>query len=206
MAFDLSEYQTVDERIALFWVKYPEGRIDTDLVFNDGKSFIIKATAYRNDGTIIASDYAHEIITDRGVNANFALENGCTSAIGRVLATAGFQAKIGKRPSRTEMEKVQRVAVTNAPVILKPNGDLWATPLDPEMATAMQVVSAVAAPDNRQPNNRAYPCKHGTRIYNTGKNATTGKKWEGYFCDSPQHKGDQCSPVGMNGVEWPKRG
>lgn len=206
MAFDLSEYQTVDERIALFWVKYPEGRIDTDLVFNDGKSFIIKATAYRNDGTIIASDYAHEIITDRGVNANFALENGCTSAIGRVLATAGFQAKIGKRPSRTEMEKVQRVAVTNAPVILKPNGDLWATPLDPEMSTAMQVVSAVAAPDNREPNNRAYPCKHGTRIYNTGKNATTGKKWEGYFCDSPQHKGDQCSPVGMNGVEWPKRG
>ena len=193
MAFDLSEYQTVDERIALFWVKYPEGRIDTDLVFNDGKSFIIKATAYRNDGPIIASDYAHEIISDRGVNANFALENGCTSAIGRVLATAGFQAKIGKRPSRTEMEKVQRVAAGEP----AKDDELW---------QAQQVIAAVAVPTDREPNNRAYPCKHGTRMYNTGKNATTGKKWEGYFCDSPQHKGDQCSPVGMNGVEWPKRG
>jgi hypothetical protein len=58
MAFDLSAYQPVDERIALFWIKYPEGRIDTELVHSDGKSFIIKATAYRNDGTIIAIDYA----------------------------------------------------------------------------------------------------------------------------------------------------
>ena len=109
MAFNLDDYQPVDERIALFWVKYPEGRIDTDLVFNDGKCFIIKATAYRNDGTIIATDYAQEIIATHGVNANFALENGCTSAIGRVLATAGFQAKIGKRPSREEMGKVVRM-------------------------------------------------------------------------------------------------
>lgn len=195
MAFDLSEYQTVDERIALFWVKYPEGRIDTDLVFNDGKNFIIKATAYRNDGTIIATDYAHEIVSDRGVNANFALENCATSAIGRVLATGGFQAKIGKRPSRTEMEKVQRVAA-GVPVA---NDDLWNEPV-------MAVVNALAAPDDREPNNRAFPCKHGTRLYNSGKNATTGKKWEGYFCDSPQHKGDQCAPVGMDGKEWAKRG
>lgn len=193
MAFDLSEYQTVDERIVLFWVKYPEGRIDTDLVFNDGKSFIIKATAYRNDGTIIASDYAHEIISDRGVNANFALENGCTSAIGRVLATAGFQAKIGKRPSRTEMEKVQRVSAGEP----AKDDELWQT---------QQVIAAVAVADEREPNNRAYPCKHGTRMYNSGKNASTGKKWEGYFCDSPQHKGDQCAPVGMDGKEWAKRG
>lgn len=154
MAFDLSDYQPVDERIALFWVKYPEGRIDTELIHNDGKCFIIKATAYRNDGTIIAIDYAQEIISDRGVNANFALENCATSAIGRVLATAGFQAKIGKRPSREEMAKVQRVAAGD-PV---PNDDLWNEPV-------MAVVSALGAPDDREPNNRAFPCKHGTRLY-----------------------------------------
>jgi len=195
MAFNLDDYQPVDERIALFWVKYPEGRIDTDLVFNDGKCFIVKATAYRNDGTIMAIDYAQEIIATHGVNANFALENGCTSAIGRVLATAGFQAKIGKRPSREEMAKVKRVAA-GVPVA---NDDLWNEPV-------MAVVSALAAADDREPNNRAFPCKHGTRLYNSGKNATTGKKWEGYFCDSPQHKGDQCVPVGMDGKEWAKRG
>jgi len=195
MAFNLDDYQPVDERIALFWVKYPEGRIDTDLVHNDGKCFIVKATAYRNDGTIMAIDYAQEIISDRGVNANFALENCATSAIGRVLATAGFQAKIGKRPSREEMAKVQRVAAG----VPAANDDLWNEPV-------MAVVTALAAPDEREPNNRAFPCKHGTRMYNSGKNATTGKKWEGYFCDSPQHKGDQCAPVGMDGKEWAKRG
>ena len=199
MAFDLSEYQTVDERIALFWVKYPEGRIDTDLVFNDGKSFIIKATAYRNDGTIIASDYACEVISDRGVNANFALENCATSGIGRVLSTAGLSAKIGKRPSREEMEKVQRVAAGEP---AKDDG-LWNVETGD---AAIKAFAALAAPVDRDPNNRAYPCKHGTRIYNSGKNATTGKKWEGYFCDSPQHKGDQCPPVGMDGKEWAKRG
>jgi len=195
MAFNLDDYQPVDERIALFWVKYTEGRIDTDLVHNDGKCFIVKATAYRNDGTIMAIDYAQEIISDRGVNANFALENCATSAIGRVLATAGFQAKIGKRPSREEMAKVQRVAAG----VPAANDDLWNEPV-------MAVVTALAAPDEREPNNRAFPCKHGTRMYNSGKNATTGKKWEGYFCDSPQHKGDQCAPVGMDGKEWAKRG
>jgi hypothetical protein len=201
MAFNLDDYQPVDERIALFWVKYPEGRIDTDLVHNDGKCFIVKATAYRNDGTIMATDYAQEIISDRGVNANFALENCATSAIGRVLATAGFQAKIGKRPSREEMAKVQRVAAGD----VVPNDDLWNKPVDTEMATAMQVLSAIATPIEREPNARAYPCKHGTRMYKEGKSAA-GKKWEGYFCDSPQHKGDQCAPVGMDGKEWAKRG
>jgi hypothetical protein len=46
-----------------------------------------------------------ENISDRGVNANFALPNAETSAIGRALANAGFSAK-GKRPSREEMASV----------------------------------------------------------------------------------------------------
>lgn len=200
MAFDLSEYQPVDERIALFWIKYPEGRIDTELVHNDGKSFIIKATAYRNDGTIIAIDYAQEVISDRGVNAHFALENAATSGIGRVLATAGFQAKIGKRPSRLEMEKVQRVAAGD-PV---PNDDLWNKPADDEMATAMQVLSSIATPIERESNVRAHPCKHGTRVHKEGTSAA-GKKWEGYFCEATP-KSQQCAPVGMDGKEWVKRG
>ena len=200
MAFNLDDYQPVDERIALFWVKYPEGRIDTDLVFNDGKCFIIKATAYRNDGTIIATDYAQEIIATHGVNANFALENGCTSAIGRVLATAGFQAKIGKRPSREEMAKVQRVAA-GEPV---PQDDLWNKPADPDLATAMQVLSSIATPLEREPNVRAHPCKHGTRAHKSGTSAA-GKKWEGYFCEATP-KSQQCAPVGMDGKEWVKRG
>jgi hypothetical protein len=52
-----------------------------------------------------ATGLALENISDRGVNANFALPNAETSAIGRALANAGFSAK-GKRPSREEMASV----------------------------------------------------------------------------------------------------
>lgn len=200
MAFNLDDYEPVDKRIAAFWVKYPNGRIDTELVHNDGKCFIIKATAYRDDGSIIAIDYAQEIIATHGINANFALENGCTSAIGRVLATAGFQAKIGKRPSREEMEKVQRVKVGE----VVPNDDLWQTPLvDPEVARAMDIVSAIATPVEREPNHRNFPCKHGTRKHQSGLSAT-GKKWQGYFCEAT-NKADQCNPVGTDGTEWARQ-
>jgi hypothetical protein len=59
----------------------------------------------RTDTKPCATGLAMETISDRGVNANFALPNAETSAIGRALANAGFSAK-GKRPSREEMAAV----------------------------------------------------------------------------------------------------
>ena len=195
MAFDLSNYETVESRLARFWETFPDGRVETTLMNYDGESCIVRSIIWkhRDDAHPTATGYAHEIHTDRGVNMTSFVENCESSSLGRVLANMGF-AKQGARPSREEMEKVQRVAA-GVPVA---NDDLWNEPV-------MAVVNALAAPDDREPNNRAFPCKHGTRMYNSGKNATTGKKWEGYFCDSPQHKADQCAPVGMDGKEWAKR-
>ena len=107
--FDLSEYETVEQRLTRFWKAHPEGRVLTDLVFHDERRFIIKAEIYfdRDDMTGVASGYAEEIVGASPVNRTSALENGETSAIGRALANCGFASE-GKRPSRSEMDKVER--------------------------------------------------------------------------------------------------
>ena len=109
MKFDLSDYEPVEDRLRRFWADHPQGRILTDLVAYGDSQFILRAEIYfdREDPRPIASGYAEETVTTRGVNQTSALENGETSAIGRALANCGYAPK-GKRPSREEMGKVQR--------------------------------------------------------------------------------------------------
>ena len=115
--FNLDDYETVEERIFKFWAQYPEGRIDTHMVMQDGVQFIFTASLYRNgdEATLpFATGYAQEIVGQGMVNKTSALENCETSAIGRALANAGFATK-GKRASREEMDKVQRGNAVKTP-------------------------------------------------------------------------------------------
>jgi hypothetical protein len=107
--FDLENYETVEERLAKFWKAHPKGRVLTKLEFHDERRFIVYAEIYfdREDTTPVSTGYAEEIVGASPVNRTSALENCETSAIGRGLANCGF-ASIGKRPSKTEMEKVER--------------------------------------------------------------------------------------------------
>ena len=109
MGFNLAEYEPVEDRLAKFWQSYPEGRVATELVHHGDGQFIFKAAIYRHalDEFPMATGYAEEKETARGVNSTSACENGETSAIGRALASAGYSPK-GKRPSREEMQKVER--------------------------------------------------------------------------------------------------
>lgn len=110
--FNLNDYQTVEERIALFWEKYPNGRILNEIVFDDGERVVIRSEVYtdREDTRPTAVDFAEELKSTKGVNQTSRVENGVTSATGRALSLLGgeFSPK-GKRPSRQEMEKVQRM-------------------------------------------------------------------------------------------------
>lgn len=117
MAFDLSDYEPVASRIARFWAEHPCGAIHTDLVYDDGNRCVVKATVYFDSTAApVSSDYAEEIHSDRGVNATSRIENCATSSIGRALASCGFlPSDWTKKPSREEMQKVQRTSTYTAP-------------------------------------------------------------------------------------------
>lgn len=117
MAFDLSQYEPVEDRIIAFWSEHPQGRITTEMTHVGADGYIVKASVWRERNGIArigdveavdppdATGYAQEAVTQSGVNKTSALENCETSAIGRALANLGYAAK-GKRPSREEMQKV----------------------------------------------------------------------------------------------------
>ena len=109
MAFNLEDYEPVEERLSKWWKENEDGRVATELISFQNGQYIVQAYLYRTylDSVAYSTGLAEEKITDRGVNATSALENCETSAIGRALANANYAAK-GKRPSREEMIKVVR--------------------------------------------------------------------------------------------------
>jgi len=107
--FNLADYEPVEIRLARFWEDHPNGRVLTDLIHHGDGQFIFRAMLYREGETQpFATGYAEEQVTQRGVNQTSACENGETSSVGRALAQAGYAPK-GKRPSREEMAKVERM-------------------------------------------------------------------------------------------------
>ena len=125
MAYNINDYEPVENRLAAFWEDYPEGRIATYLVYQDETRFIVRSEVYRNanDPHPAATGYAEERVDSNPKRVNFAsaMENCETSSLGRALANFVYATK-GKRPSREEMEKVQRMIT--APVVTGAAGDL----------------------------------------------------------------------------------
>jgi len=112
--FNLSDYEPVENRIRAFWEKYPNGRILPEkpvrVLRDDGRyEWECQTNVYidKEDGMPTVSGFASEIEGSSPVNRINASENCETSSIGRALANLGFATK-GKRPSREEMQKVQR--------------------------------------------------------------------------------------------------
>ena len=115
--FNLSEYQTVQERIDLFWNKFPRGRLNVELVSFTPEQVIFKAECYadRDDVYPMAVDFAEERLGSSPVNKTSFVENASTSATGRCLAQLGHEfSPKGKRPSATEMSKVERLSSSPA--------------------------------------------------------------------------------------------
>jgi hypothetical protein len=213
MAFNLADYETVESRLEKFWKEFPDGRISTELELVEAHRYIIKTYIYRTylDTVAYATGYAEEKDSDRGVNATSALENCETSSIGRCLANAGFAAK-GKRPSQSEMVKVQLAGRSGfekpEQTILKekfpePIKDLWTieNPKDvqevvqvTEPATVAEAMNLLSAELNAKEIPQAPKCIHDFMIYKSGISPKNGKPYEGYTCPS-KNRAEQCPPI-----------
>ena len=128
MAFDLNAYETVAERLQRAHSDHADLRIITEIVdiVRDPQTlrplqYIVKASVYYGD-TLKAVDFAEEMVGSSPVNKYSALENCSTSAAGRALSMAGYlgvdpNSKKPTRPTRNEMEKVERAKTAEKPVV-----------------------------------------------------------------------------------------
>ena len=109
MAFDLSNYVQVNERVAKFYKQYINGRIHTRIIRLDDERVVVEAKVWKvppeapKDPTTLSDKalevfyapdgvgQAEEVRLASVVNKTSALENAETSAIGRALAHMGFE-------------------------------------------------------------------------------------------------------------------
>ena len=198
MAFNLEDYETVEERLIKFWKDHPDGRIETELIEATPSRFIVMAKLFRTeaDARYWVSGLAFEHISDRGVNATSALENCETSAIGRALANCGYATR-GKRASREEMAKVSQGRTLNKfeakmaeKIPVEKPSDPWTIEQKPMPVDLDEALT--------QLNNGIKPeeipmCKHGARIQKQGV-GKTNKPFFGYVC-AERDKLNQCQPL-----------
>lgn len=84
------EYNTVDQRISGFRELFPEGSIVTEIVSHENGVVLMKATAYDEEGRILATGHALEKESASYINQTSYIENCETSAIGRCLGIIGI--------------------------------------------------------------------------------------------------------------------
>ena len=94
------EYAPVADRVALFYERFPEGRIITHLAMHNEREIMFRASVYEDARSrwAAATGWASERVGDGDINTVACLENTETSAIGRALANLGFTASDGVGP------------------------------------------------------------------------------------------------------------
>ncbi len=184
--FNLADYETVDSRIHQFYAEYKDGRIVTEMELIDIEKghCVFKAYIYKDSVRTMpdSTGYADGFRKDRGVDAQFWINNAETSSIGRALANLGLSAK-GKRASAEEMAQVNAVKSVK-PKIEK---DYWTTPFGEQDEFIKQVPApitldkAVDTVADILGTAKVVPsCKHGDMEFKDGNK--NGRAWGGYFC------------------------
>ena len=171
MAFNLDDYTTVQERSNIFWERWPNGAVRTRIISESDTRVIVVCELFREstDAQPFATGHAKEVISDRGVNRDFALENCETSARGVAFKTANIGTE-KNGPSREEMARVnQKQAVPQTFTVDRTEP----LPLsNEEWVAAVQRTPPKAPPEC---------CAKGMTL-RTGLSKTTKKEYYGYVC------------------------
>ena len=108
----MDNYQTVQERIDIFWKLFPNGRFSSDIVAITDKEVIVKSSVWTDRDQVAPTtvDYAQEPVITEGKMAGMHVELAVTSSLGRSISQLGRELSPDKRKaSQTEMEKAKRV-------------------------------------------------------------------------------------------------
>ena len=104
--YNLDNYEEVKDRIPLFYERFPDGRIITEIVSEDENHVTVKTSLYADQEQQRPLATGHAMEKPGGVIKAFT-ENCETSSIGRALANYNLYANIAKdkgtRPSKEEM-------------------------------------------------------------------------------------------------------
>jgi hypothetical protein len=196
MAFDISNYTTVQERVALFYEKYPEGSIQFEymgVMDGDPAKMWGVARAYRSaDDPLPGVGTASEFIIGKSpYTLGSELQNLETSCWGRSLASLnigtskglsskeeilGSQEKRSPGPARPKTVEVQAIEPPSAAM----EADPWFS--IPAMDEGVE--------DEEYTPLNVPACLHGPMARRSGISKKTGKPYAGYFCDNEP----QCDP------------
>jgi len=182
--FNLDEYTTVKERIKLFWEKYPDGAIVTEILDWSDTRFITKTSLYRlwTDERPFATGHAKEEVAERGVNRDFALENCETSSVGVAMKNANIGTdKHG--PSREEMIKVTKLQMSKPKeyVPVEKEDDPWTIKHVPAPTTSAEAVAVVKDIIGGTTDKDVPRCPHGAMHWAHGM-TKANKPWGHFKC------------------------
>jgi len=200
MAFNLEDYTTVQERSNIFWERYKNGAVRTRIISESDTRVVVICELFRDtsDEKPFATGHAKEVISDRGVNRDFALENCETSARGVAFKAANIGTE-KNGPSREEMARVndkqfkpkygtpgsKSAAMEYAlHIVDSQSKEIGNDPVPVEWAigeSVAQIGEVVAV---------GFTCRHGDMVKKEGIAKATNKPYAGYVCIAA--KADQC--------------
>ena len=171
MAFNLEDYTTVQERSNIFWERWPNGAVRTRIISESDTRVVVVCELFREstDSQPFATGHAKEVVSDRGVNRDFALENCETSARGVAFKAANIGTE-KNGPSREEMVRVKEKQAVPQTFSVNRTEPL---PISNEDWIKAATKTAPKAPP--------VCCVKGMTL-RTGLTKTTNKPYYGYVC------------------------
>jgi len=194
MAFDISNYVTVAERVAMFYEKYPEGSIQFEFMgVMDGDPLKMwgVARAYRSpEDPLPGIGTASELIVGKSPYTNGSeLQNLETACWGRACASLN----IGTSKGLSSKEEIIGSRERQAPGPVKPKAvevQAIEPPSDSAEADPWFSIPAMDEGIEAYDEPQVPLCLHGPMTRRSGIGKKTGKPYAGYFCDNEP----QCDP------------